>query len=168
MYNFTEEDIKNSVEYQWRLFNIKRILLLFLIVTIITSLIPIIVTAINGVEYIDFIFIIWFIYILVMGLILVPFIVYFIFKNKYLIKNYKSFKCYEVVLDTPSTSYAYKASVYYSVKINVNNEIKKVETNPYFSSSVFSKFALEEYNNKTVIGLYDNKLEKFYIIKTIN
>ena len=49
-----------------------------------------------------------------------------------------------------------------------NSKTKTVDTNPYFSSSVFSKFSPEEYNNKKVIGLYDDNLEKFYIIKKIN
>ena len=41
------------------------------------------------------------------------------------------------------------------------------DTDFYFSSNIFSKFSPEEYNNKKVIGLYDDNLEKFYIVKKI-
>ena len=99
----------------------------------------------------------------------------------YLLKNYGEFASYEVTLDNVSTSYAYKGAVYYKVTINEVGRTIKVDTNPYFSSGVFAPFALEDYNNKRVVGLYevliktaaaallyDNEKDKFYIIKKVN
>ena len=69
-------------------------------------------------------------------------------------------KCYEVVFDKVSTSYAYNTFIYYKVTFTHNDKTIKVDTNPYFSSSIFSKFFLEEYNNKKVIGWYDDNIKK--------
>ena len=83
---------------------------------------------------------------------------------RYLLKNYENMQIYEVKLDNISTSYMYRGAVYYTVTINN----KKVDTNPIFSSSIFSKYSLNEYNNKTIIGLFDKTLNKFYVIRKIN
>ena len=83
---------------------------------------------------------------------------------RYLLKNFENMQIYEVKLDNISTSYMYRGAVYYTVTINH----KKVDTNPIFSSSFFSKHLLEDYNNKTVIGLFGETLNKFYVIRKIN
>ena len=83
---------------------------------------------------------------------------------RYLLKNYENMQIFEVKLDNISTSYMYKGAVYYTVTIND----MKVDTNPIFSSSIFSKHLLEDYNNKTVIGLFDKTHNKFYVIRKIN
>ena len=70
-------------------------------------------------------------------------------------------------LDNISTSYAYRGAVYYTVTVNDEGTIRKVRTNPYFSSGTLAKFTLEDYNNKMVIGLYDSQMDKFYIIKKV-
>ena len=71
---------------------------------------------------------------------------------------------YEVKLDDISTSYLYRGATYYTVTI----DNKKVDTNPIFSSSFLSKHSLQDYNNKTVIGLFDKTLNKFYVIRKIS
>ena len=83
---------------------------------------------------------------------------------RYLLKNFENMQIYEVKLDDISTSYMYKGAVYYTVTINNS----KINTNPIFSSSFLSKYLLNEYNNKTVIGLFDESLNKFYVIRKIN
>ena len=85
-------------------------------------------------------------------------------KMRYLLKNFENMQIYEVKLDNISTSYMYRGAVYYTVTINN----KKVDTNPIFSSLFLSKHLLNEYNNKTVIGLFDESLNKFYVIRKIN
>ena len=92
------------------------------------------------------------------------FMLYSYRKMRYLLKNYENMQIFEVKLDNISTSYMYKGAVYYTVTINNS----KVDTNPIFSSSFFSKHLLEDYNNKTVIGLFDEALNKFYIIKKVS
>ena len=37
-----------------------------------------------------------------------------------------------------------------------------------FQCSRFSKHSFEDYNNKTVIGLFDKTLNKFYVIRKIS
>ena len=39
---------------------------------------------------------------------------------------------------------------------------------PNYKCSRFSKHSLEDYNNKTVIGLFDKTLNKFYVIRKIS
>lgn len=166
--NLTKEEIKNSVEGQWRKFHAKQLLVIYLIVVVISLFIPFITTIKYNFKYLMTGIITWLCCVGFFGLFFGCFALYYYSKYQYLLKNYKNFKCYEVVLDKVSTSYAYKASIYYTVTFIHNSKTKTVDTNPYFSSSVFSKFSPEEYNNKKVIGLYDDNLEKFYIIKKIN
>ena len=85
----------------------------------------------------------------------------------YILKHYTMFNSYEVMLDNVSTSYAYRGAVYYTVTINDEGVTRQVSTNAYFSSSMFAKFNLEDYNNKRVIGLYDSQMDRFYIVKKI-
>ena len=166
--NLTKEEIKNSVECQWRKFHANLILVIYLIIVVATLFVPLILLIKYGIEYLGQGIITWLICILVLGLFFGSFALYYYFKYRYLLKNYRNFNSYEVILDTVATSYSYKASIYYTVTINHNGKTKKVDTNPYFSSTVFSKFSPEEYNNKKVIGLYDDNLEKFYIVKKIS
>lgn len=85
-----------------------------------------------------------------------------------LFKKYEKLPIYEVILDDFSTSYFYRGAVYYKVNINCNGIIKKVDTNPYFSNSFMSVCCPSEYNNKKVVGLYDEKKDKLYVIKLLN
>ena len=165
--DFTENEIKQSVEYQWRNNQIKILLGIWLFISIAIFIVPLL-GMIMELEIIGVTLLIWLFFVIMFGVILGGFSLSYYFKNKYFVKNYMNFSCHEVVLDKVSTSYAYKASIYYTVTFIHNSKTKTVDTNPYFSSSVFSKFSPEEYNNKKVIGLYDDNLEKFYIIRKIN
>lgn len=158
--NLTKEEIINSVEYQWRKRQIKVYLSIFIIISLLTLFIPIII-GINDFSALIISLIVWIIMMLFYGVIFACFIFYSALKIKYLLRNFNKFSVYEVELNSISTSYIYRGSVYYTVEV----ESHKVNTNPIFSSSYFSKFTLKEYNNQVVIGLYDDKLDKFYIIK---
>lgn len=116
-------------------------------------------------EYIAAYVEVWLSCIGIYSVVFMPFAIFYIYKMIYLLKHYQQFKLYEVVLDNVSTSYVYKGAVYYTVSICDGDTTKRVCTNPYFSSNIFSTFTLDEYNNKKVIGLYDDILDKFYIIK---
>lgn len=168
--DLSSEEIKNSVEYQWRKYQIGMLLSVWLFIVVVTLFLPFIVIAINDhdLELLGYGMLIWLCCMAFIGLILGGFILFYCLKNRYLLKNYKNFNCYEVVLDNLSTSYSYSHSIYYTVNIVEEGITKKVDTNPYFSSSLFSKFYPVDFNNKKVIGLYDSNMEKFYIVKKVN
>ena len=58
----------------------------------------------------------------------------------------------------------YRGACYYTVTV----DSRQVDTNPIFSNFVFSKYSLKDYNNQTVIGLFDESLDKFYLIKKVS
>ncbi len=155
----TKEDIKNSIEYKWRIELIKNLLFSYLINLLAT--LPIMLFSL---EFDDLLlaFIIWVIWNLIFGVFFLANIFYYLYKNKYLFKNYHKFKSYIVVLDHPYNSYSYKRSTYYTCLIEDNYIKKNVCTN-----SCFSNDNIEEFNNQKVIGLYDDVLEKIYVIKKI-
>lgn len=168
MNNLTSQDIKNSIEVKWIMFYIKYLFIMLLIITIL-SLIIYLITIYVGVKDIDvapYIFMAWG---MLVGIIFIKFgliSLYIYAKIRYLYKNYKTFKEYKVMLNTFSTSYQYRGTVYYIVEITDENLNKiNVKTNHIFSDLFISKFKIVDYNNKEVIGLYDSNKKKFYLIK---
>ena len=159
----SKEDILNSVEYQWRKHQLVLYFYFWLIISIITIFIPLAI-GITNLEYIAVVALSCLGVIIFIFLIFGSFMLYSYSKMRYLLKNYENMQIYEVKLDDISTSYMYRGAVYYTVTINN----KKVDTNPIFSSSFLSKHLLNDYNNKTVIGLFDESLNKFYVIRKIN
>ena len=159
----SKDDILNSVEYQWRKHQLVLYFYFWLIISIITIFIPLAI-GITNLEYIAVVALSCLGVIILIFLIFGSFMLYSYSKMRYLLKNFENMQIYEVKLDDISTSYMYRGAVYYTVTINN----KKVDTNPIFSSSFLSKYLLNEYNNKTVIGLFDESLNKFYVIRKIN
>lgn len=166
--DFTWEEIKNSVEYRWRKRQINTLLIVWGSVAVITFFFVCFMVGLKDLEYLGLGVLIWLGCMAFYGLLFGSFILFYFLKNRYLLKNYKKFHCYEVVLDNLSTSYIYTRSISYTVTIVEEGNQKQVVTNPYFSSSIFSEFTPEEFNNKRVVGLYDSSLEKFYIVKKVN
>ena len=168
--DLSSEEIKNSVEYQWRKYQISMLLGVWLLIAVTTLFVPFIVIAVNNydLELLGYGMLIWLCCIAFVGLMFGGGILFYSLRNRYLLKNYRNFNCYEVVLDRVSTSYAYKYSISYTVKIVDEGITKTVDTNPYFSNSFFSKFFPDDFNNKKVIGLYDSNMEKFYIVKKVD
>ena len=164
--DFTENEIKQSVEYQWRNNQIKIHLGIWLFISIAIFIVPL-MGIIMDFEIIGATLLIWLVFVIMFGVILGGFSLSYYFKNKYFVKNYMNFSCHEVVLDKVVTSLMTRGSVYYKVTIYDGNVKKEVDTNPYFSNYLFSKFLPEDFNNKKVIGLYDSQMDKFYIIKKI-
>ena len=159
----SKDDILNSVEYQWRKHQLVLYFYFWLIISIITIFIPLAI-GITNLEYIAVVALSCLGVIIFIFLIFGSFMLYSYSKMRYLLKNFENMQIYEVKLDNISTSYMYRGAVYYTVTINN----KKVDTNPIFSTSFLSKNLLNEYNNKTVIGLFDESLNKFYVIRKIN
>ena len=169
--DFTVDDIKNSVEYQWRKRQIKLLLWSCLITGAFTFILFIVVFTVSSnydAKFIGLGIIIWLVTMAIYGLILLPCCLFYYGKMKYLLNNYKKFNSYETVLDSVSTSYMYRGALYYTVIINYNGLSQKVRTNPCFSSHFTSKFTPEDFNNKKVVGLLDEDVSKFYIIKRVD
>ena len=164
---FTVKDIKQSVEYQWRNRQIKILLGIWLFISIAIFIVPLIGIIMNF-EIIGVALLIWLIFVFMFGVMLGGFSLYYYFKNRYLIRNYMNFTSHEVVLDKVATSYMSRGSIYYKVTIYDGKTRIEVDTNPYFSSYLFSKFLPEDYNNKKVVGLYDKHVNKFYILRKID
>ena len=165
--DFTENEIKQSIEYQWRNNQIKILLGIWLFISIAIFIVPLL-GMIMELEIIGVTLLIWLFFVIMFGVILGGFSLSYYFKNKYFVKNYMNFSCHEVVLDKVVTSLMSRGSIYYKVTIIDENTKKEIDTNPYFSNYLFSKFLPEDYNNKKVVGLYDKNENKFYIIKKVN
>ena len=168
---FTVDEIKNSVEYQWRKWQVKFLLWGLLIIGLFTFIIFIIVFSIISnfdSEFIGLGIIVWLFSVGVSGLVSLPFCLYYYGKMRYLLKNYQKFNSYEVVLDKVATSFWYRGTVYYIVTISDNGLSRNTRTNPYFSSYFLAKYSLGDYNNKKVVGLYDADLNRFYIVKKVD
>ena len=165
---FTVDEIKNSVEYQWRKWQTKLSLLIFLIILLIPFFIGVFFLIFyNDLEIFELVITEW-ISVSPLELILLSFSLYHYSKIRYLLKNYKKFNSYEVVLNQFSSSYLHRRSVYFTVTINYNGLSVKVETNPCFSTYFVSRFSLEDFINKKVVGLFDKDKGKFYIIKKVD
>ena len=67
--NLTKEEIKNSVECQWRKFHANQLLIIYLIVVVATLFVPLILLMKYGTEYLGQGIITWLICILVLGLL---------------------------------------------------------------------------------------------------
>lgn len=165
--DFTVNEIKQSVEYQWRNSQIKIHLGIWCLISIAIFIVPL-MGMIMDFEIIGVTLLIWLFFVIMFGIILGGFSLSYYFKNKYLIRNYMKFSSHEVVLDKVVTSFMNRGSIYYKVTINDGNIKKEVDTNPYFSNYLFSKFVSEDYNNKKVVGLYDKDMNKFYIVKKVD
>ena len=171
MNELTIDDIKNSVEYQWRKWQIKLSLWSCLIMGVFTFFLFIIVFSVTSnfdVEFIGLGIIVWLLTMGIYVIILLPCCLFYYVKMKYLLNNYKKFNYYETVLDNVSTSYWYRGAIYYTVIINDNGILKRVRTNPCFSSHFLSKFSPEDFTNKKVVGLFDEEMGKFYIVKIVD
>ena len=165
--NFTKDDIKNSVEYVWRKTSATWLLGIWAIIELVMLFVVMIMSFVD-IEYIGLGFQVWLIVTAIYSAIFLPFVAFYCYKMIYLLKHYAEFNSYEVMLDHVSTSYAYRGSVYYTVTVCDEGLSRQVSTNHYFLSGIFTKFPLEEYNNKKVIGLYDSQMDKFYIIKKVD
>ena len=160
---FTKETIKNSVEYQWRKSSFCWLIGIWAFIAV-AMLLGVLIIGFNDIKP-GMGLRVWIIVMSIYSVIYMPFVVYYAYKMLYILKHYTEFNSYEVMLNNVSTSYAYRGAVYYTVTINDGGATRQVSTNAYFSSGVFAKFTLEDYNNKKVVGLYDSQMDKFYIVK---
>lgn len=166
--SFTVAEIKQSVYYRWRMNNVKICMSIWGVVSAITLLVPLFGIVRSGLESLAIGFTVWGVMMAFYGLIFGAFALHYYSKARFLVKNYKNFKQYEAVLDSPETSYWYRGAIYYNVTIKDGNTSVVAQTNACFSGMLFSKFTLEDYNNKKVVGLFDPESERFYVVKRVN
>lgn len=162
----TKEDIKNSVAYQWRKSTLKWMLFALCAIALLMTL-TMLATNPGDMEYVRWSLKYGMVVTVVYVALFAPFALYHGYKMRYLLKNYEKFGVYEVMLDQVSTSYSRRGACYYTVTIRYDGQTRKACTQPYFPSRIFAQFPLEEYNNQKVIGLYDDRLDKFYVLKKV-
>lgn len=169
MNNFTKQDIKNSVEYQWRKHQIKLLFYVWLIVVVATFLVVALPVCMVNIEFWDVGLLTWMGAIGVVSIFFAIFMVVYHSKNVYLTKHFAEFSEHEVTLDRVATANLWRnrGAVYYIVTVTKNGITKNVDTSPCFSSNAFAKFTCDDYNNKKVVGLYDEINNQFYIIKKV-
>ena len=165
--SFTKEQLKNSVEYQWQMWYCKMSIWIFLVLFVATTIVPI-AEGIANPESVLLGFVVWLCMMAFIAIVCLCISLFYYCKARYLLKNYQDFSCHEVTLNNICTSYGYRGAVYYVVDVEIEGQHKQVPTNPYFSSLRFSKFTCQDYNNKKVVGLYDEKRNKFYVVKTVD
>ena len=161
--DFTTEDIKDSLMYKWRDSQIKQSLYAWLGAVAVTIVATLVLCIIIGFKTIYLLF--WLAFMAIVGIFIGVIISCAKKEKEYLLNNYLDFDCYEVTLDSFKTSKIYKNPILYSVKIDYEGVTKTVDAYPYFSDSSLSKLSPSEYNGSKVIGVYDHKNDKFYIIK---
>lgn len=166
MNNLTTSDIKQSVEYGWRMWIAKICFIAYVLTVIILTVVVWITTndVSNSKMY-------WDLMTLIILLIPSEFIVFAIIsvcKGRSLLKRYSRFTQHEVVLNEPHSSYIYRGSIYFKVYIPDGDGAISASTNPNFSGFFYGKYKAHEYSGKKVVGLLDEKSHKFYVIKKVD
>lgn len=167
MNSFTVEEIKQSVYYQWRMHHIKTYMAIWGVIAVFSLLVTFFVTVGVDSRLLVIAFVDCGVVVVIFGLFLGVFALYDYSKARSFVRHYKNFKQYETVLDSPETSYWYRGAIYYNVRIKDDNTSVLACTNACFSGRLFSKFTLEDYNNKKVVGLLDPESERFYVVKIV-
>lgn len=167
--DFTREEIKNSVEYRWRKWNLKSIFYIILIYAAVAFTATVTVSLVSlddAGEILDML--VFFLIAVGIAVIFVsPFAVHEGYKILRFLRHYGELEAYTVALDKFSTSYLSRGSIYYTVTVPDGGYTRQVDTNPYFSGHFSAAFPIDEYHGKKVVGLYDRENNKFYVIKKI-
>ena len=100
----TKEDIKNSLEYQWRKYQIKVFIIIWAIIVFFTFL----VTLVAGLKNILLTLKITIGIVVSYSLVFLPFPIYYLYKLVYFLKKAPEFSVHEVILENVSTSFWYR------------------------------------------------------------
>lgn len=164
----SKDKLKNSIDAKWRVHQVKVFLyfsLFILVVIILVSLFGIVSHSESLTDYFEVFIQTVGVTVLVYALFLAPFIIYYLYKYFKIINNQSEYEIYTVTLDNPTTSYFYRGAIYYTVKFTRGSGNKvTLDTKPCFSSGIFSKFPLEEYNNKKVEIIYYPDLDEIIVL----
>lgn len=168
--DLTKKEIKNSVEYQWRKHSLQLLLFIWGIIAIVTFVVFFgrLIVNVGDLESMWLCFQVWLLVTLLYSVLLfLPGVAFYYYKMMYLRGHYGEWDRYEVTLDKVSVSMTHRGAAYYTVSLCDEGVTRQVRTNPCFSSGIFASFVIEDYHNKKVIGLYDRKADKLYIVKKI-
>lgn len=168
MNNFTVEDIKQSVDYQWHKGLAKLYLALVIILVTIILFLWLLYIGGENEEFSIFIIVMLSSFLAIVGVVFVILAIYSGAKLLDLAGGYKELKQYEIVLNKPRASYRYRGSIFYQVEIKDNDTTISLRTNACYSGMSGSKFNVDDYNNKRVVGLADPVCSKFYVVKVLD
>lgn len=161
---FTKEEIQNSVEYRWRKSLRNRTLALWGVIAGITIFMALFMGLTRDLEMLWISLCVGLGLSVLYGVVCLPFAIYYGCQMRRLVKHYPEWTAHEAVLDMLSVSYAYKRSMYYTVKITEGGKTRKVCTHACFGGA-YSAFPVEEYSNQRVVGVYDEEKDVFYVVK---
>jgi len=99
------------------------------------------------------------------SLIFIPFILYFVYQYFNLFSDPHGYTIFETVLDSPSTSFLYKGSIYFQISF-VTTDGRRItkDTKPMWSDLPIHKFSLSDYNNKKIKMAYSIEKDKLIVI----
>ena len=156
----TKEQIKNSLEYKWRMRQCKT----YLVIWGVMAAFALMGGAagfgkLGSVQGGLFVFLV---VTAIYSLVLLPLAIYPLVQIWLLGKRAERCSVHTVKLDRPGTSHMYRGAVYYTVSFTDNGEYFVRDTNPLWSSSSV-EFPLDEYNNKEVKILYDREADQVFV-----
>ena len=157
----TKEQIKNSLEYKWRMRQCKT----YLVIWGVMAAFALMGGAasfgkLGSVQGGLFVFLV---VTAIYSLVLLPLAIYPLVQIWLLGKRAERCSVHTVKLDRPGTSHMYRGAVYYTVSFTDNGEYFVRDTKPLWSSSSV-EFPLEEYNNKEVKILYDREADQVFVL----
>ena len=156
----TKERIQNAIESKWRL----RQSITYLIVTVGAIGVCVLRVILDHSFQYGSIGETLLLICVIMAAVMVPFIVYPLWKYYWIIREWDAYEAYEVVLDRPNTSWLYKGAIYYTVRFQDRyGNLIAMDTKPIFSGGAFAWFPLDTYNNRTVTVYYDAKRERLLL-----
>ena len=156
----TKEQIKNSLEYKWRMRQCKT----YLVIWGVMAAFALMGGAasfgkLGSVQGGLFVFLV---VTAIYSLVLLPLAIYPLVQIWLLGKRAERCSVHTVKLDRPGTSHMYRGAVYYTVSFTDNGEYFARDTKPLWSSSSV-EFPLDEYNNKEVKILYDREADQVFV-----
>lgn len=158
----TKEQIKNSMEYKWRLSQCKTYLVIWGVMLVFA-----LIGGIGGAIKLNSVNDGLFISLVTAGFFsmpLLPMAVYPLVQMALLMKRAEKSTIHRVMLDRPATSTMYRGAVYYTVEFTQDGERFLRDTKPLWSSAPMAQFQLEEYNNKPVNILYNRETDQVFVL----
>ena len=157
----TKEQIKNSLEYKWRMRQCKT----YLVIWGVMAAFALMGGAasfgkLGSVQGGLFVFLV---VTAIYSLVLLPLAIYPLVQIWLLGKRAERCSVHTVKLDRPGTSHMYRGAVYYTVSFTDNGEHFLRETKPLWSSYSV-EFPLDEYNNKELKILYDREADQVFVL----
>ena len=157
----TKEQIKNSLEYKWRMRQCKT----YLVIWGVMAAFALMGGAasfgkLGSVQGGLFVFLV---VTAIYSLVLLPLAIYPLVQIWLLAKRAERCSVHTVKLDRPGTSHMYRGAVYYTVSFTDNGEYFVRDTKPLWSSYSV-EFPLDEYNNKELKILYDREADQVFVL----